>query len=502
MKILLIHKISNNRLDSKNILIPSNLYYIATILRDNGHDVRVSNYSLEDNLEYDLKFFQPEFVGSSCSGLNLLTTFDLFERIKVMNINIKTVLVGEYATFLANEILRRYKYIDYVIGGESEYNFLSLINKRPPKKVEINDLPIPAKYYTYQDIITSRGCNHKCIYCSIPNFFGKTTRFRDAQNVFKELELLHKKGISHFSFSDNTFSLDKNRVLQICKLIIDSNLKITWDCIGIIDAIDKECISIMKKSGCINISYDIVSGSQKILDNLGKNINIDRIKDIALENRTVGMNFTFNIIVGSPGENDESIKETIELLETTKPNSILINKLIIVPGSEISKKCNIDNNLWFDSENDIYYTAEKTVKELDDYIKHIYSKYNLTPYTFDELVRIIKSDPSSFQAFSNLGLFYMKKNMPKDALVALLKSIKINPGFFQSHNNLGVLCIKIGNIDLAERHFFKSIEVNPRYESALLNLARLYRDTKRDYSKYIKMCLDVNPNNESAKTFK
>ena len=150
--------------------------------------------------------------------------------------------------FLGEHFLTHFKVVDYVVAGEGEYTFLALIKSledaagRTPKSIpglayrdgssvvsnapaefipDLDRLPNPARYFVYQHVVSSRGCPGKCTFCGSPQFWGNRVRFHSPQYFVDQLEMLSKKGVTFFYVSDDTFTLKKDHVLHICRLIIE-----------------------------------------------------------------------------------------------------------------------------------------------------------------------------------------------------------------------------------------------------------------------------------------
>ncbi|MBU0615662.1 MAG: B12-binding domain-containing radical SAM protein, partial [Nanoarchaeota archaeon] len=394
MKIMLIHWPNPGYNDPQQNIIPNGLYYIAAILKEKGFDVYLNNCS--EDINEDIKRIAPDLIGISCYTFNAASVFELCDSIKKNNQNIKIILGGPHATTLCDEILIRIASVDIIVNGEGEETFLELasgkaikdikgiayrekdqIKHNPPREpTDIETLPIPARYYNYQRIITSRGCPGACIFCSTPQFWGRDIRFRSPESVIKEIELLNKNyGTSYFIFSDDTFTANKKRTIDICRLILENGLKITWDCRSRVNFICKEQLEWMKKAGCISISYGIESGSQKILNNLNKHINLGQINKATKNTKIHGMQLSFFLIVGSPGEDEQSIHETIEMLKNTRPHNIMVSIMNLTPDIALAKYVPID--LWFKKmTKPIYYTKELNIEKLEEFTKEIYLEFD------------------------------------------------------------------------------------------------------------------------------
>jgi tetratricopeptide (TPR) repeat protein len=173
------------------------------------------------------------------------------------------------------------------------------------------------------------------------------------------LERLYRKGISFFYVSDDTFTMGKDRVIQICKKIIEKDLKITWFAISRVNYVDEEILYWMRKAGCIQISYGVESGSEKIRDILNKRIKTDDIKRAFALTTGYGILARAYFIYGSPGESYETIQETIDLIHEIKPLSVIFYILDIFPGTalyeDFKRRTKLDDNIWLKMIEDILY---------------------------------------------------------------------------------------------------------------------------------------------------
>jgi radical SAM superfamily enzyme YgiQ (UPF0313 family) len=158
-------------------------------------------------------------------------------------------------------------------------------------------------------ILTSRGCPFSCKYCY--HIFGNGARVRSIDKVIEEIKKCKKK----FKFEsllilDETFTIDRKRVMEFCNKIIKENMNLPWSCYARVNLVDIEMLKIMKKAGCYRIGYGIESGSQKILDRMNKRVTIEQAKKAITETRRTGLECGVTFMFGYPGENHETIKET------------------------------------------------------------------------------------------------------------------------------------------------------------------------------------------------
>lgn len=323
-------------------LPPLGLLYIATCAKQAGHDVKVIDTNIDDSLGDTISNFQPEVVGITATTFTLLQALKIAEKAKDCR-NIKVVLGGVHASIYPEETIGLDN-VDYVVSGEGENAFLELLSNiersTPVKTVRskghlevLDALPFPDRTFTdytkYESIlgskgyittmITSRGCPYKCIFCHRPHM-GKQFRARSPKNVLNEMRQIKEMGISEVMVYDDTFTVDRERVVKICKGMIQEKLGLTWDIRARVDTVDIELLRILKLAGCKRIHFGIEASSPKILENLGKQITLEQARQAIKNCKNVGIETLAYFIIGSPGETIEDILHTIEFAKKLNPD--------------------------------------------------------------------------------------------------------------------------------------------------------------------------------------
>lgn len=271
--------------------------------------------------------------------------------------------------------------IDFVVLGEGELSFLELVkslmthedfenvpgigfSKRgsvvinPPRlPIENLDLlPFPARHLLPMDVhigfnflyygkpattmIASRGCPFNCSFCqpTLRKIFGRKSRRRSPENVVDEIEYLIKKyDIKLIIFHDDTFTLNRKWVMDVCDEIIKRNLKIKWICNSRADTLDERLLKKLKEAGCVELRIGVESGNQWILDNiLKKGITINQVRDTFKLIRKCGFKRAWAFfMVGSPGETRDMIQDSIRLAREIKPTHVNISITLPLPGTEL-----------------------------------------------------------------------------------------------------------------------------------------------------------------------
>jgi len=392
VKILLIYPYClDNRLQAEDVrVVPIGLYYIGALLKENHYEVEILNWhdinKTPHKIEETLKEKMPDVIGFSIVHANRWGGIDIAKIAKQILPEVKIVFGGIGTTFLWKHLLKHFEEIDFAVLGEGEYSFLNLIqciekgDHEGAEKVkgisfrkdgqviktsnaeavhDLDQLPMPSKYFEFQHLSSSRGCPSDCTFCGSPQFWGRRVRFHSPDYFVEQIEHLYRKGIKFFYFSDDTFTMRADRVIQICKKIIERNLKITWFAISRVNHVDEEMLYWMRKAGCIQISYGVESGSEKTRAALNKNIRTDDIKRAFAMTINYGILARAYFIYGSPGESEETIQETIELIHEIKPMSAIFYILDIFPGTalyeDFQRRTKVGDDIWLEKIEDIMY---------------------------------------------------------------------------------------------------------------------------------------------------
>jgi anaerobic magnesium-protoporphyrin IX monomethyl ester cyclase len=289
--------------------------------------------------------------------------FEVASVAKSVDRGIVTVLDGLHPSARPVECLSNPD-IDFVVRGEPEYTMRELVGALEkgitedlkkiegigfvkngktvitPPRPEIQDLdalPFPARHLLPMDIyfeaikenpirgeiskrytiiITSRGCPHRCIFCSNHIVMGKTWRGRSPENVVDELEqIVNTYSIRQIDFFDENMTLKKKRVEDICDLIMERGLDIDWYVPNGVraDTLDEELLRKMSVAGCREIRVAPESGVQRVVDEIiKKNLNLGDVEKAVVLAKKVGMKIGVFLMLGLIGETKEDIKETIK----------------------------------------------------------------------------------------------------------------------------------------------------------------------------------------------
>ncbi len=392
MNILLINPYClDPRLQDYDIKVPPiGLYYIGASLIDAGHHCTILNLydkqAQHDTIEHIIGSHQPDLIGISILHANRWGGLDIAKISKKILPSIPVVFGGPGAIFLWHHLLTHFPEVDYIVLGEGERPMVQMadllsegkvdqfsqvpgvafrdgdrLSKNAPQPFleDLDSLPDPSTYFRFQHVISSRGCPWNCAFCGSPRIWKRRVRFHSPQYFVDQLERLHKAGINFFYVSDDTFTLDKQRVIEICKLILKKDLGITWAAISRVNHVDEQILYWMRRAGCMQISYGVESGSPKIRKILNKKLSNGQIKKAFELTSSFGLMPRAYFIYGCPGDNNKTINETIRLMERIRPLGAIFYILDIFPGTalydDFKKRTGLDDDIWLKRIEDIMY---------------------------------------------------------------------------------------------------------------------------------------------------
>jgi len=397
------------------VSVPLGLLYISAYLKGKGYEVLVRdlNYHTMDDLWKPIQRGEIPIVGVSMLSSSRRSSYELIGRVKALNPNVRIALGGNHTSSLY-EILCDNLPIDAVVVGEGEITMYELTERwlnggkvddvwgayvkggryvPRPLIEDLDSLPFPdyeqidfSQYVphivrtrpdyvhngirlrdtAYTNVITSRGCIGRCLFCDIYKHWGSKPRFRSARNVVDEIVMLNQDyGVNFIEFNDDSFALNQKIAKEICQKIIDEGLKIVWvtairaDCCR-----DSELLELMRDSGCLWLAVGVESGSDKILKNIGKGTTRELNRE-AIENiKKAGIKAYALLMCGNIGENDETINETKEFLLATNPDiHSEAGATYCYPGTRYSELMRIDTDFWIDGEDGLPIFHEGFTKE-------------------------------------------------------------------------------------------------------------------------------------------
>ena len=363
---------------------PLNLGYLASFTRQQKPKIEVDILDCEGlNLSYKQieKFLiksKPDIVALTMPTPAYKHTLLVANIAKSLRQKTIIIVGGPQPTALPETVLKE-KCIDFAVIGEGEITFLELVNSlekdrknfhringlafkqknkiiiNPPRELikNLDIIPFPAKdilplntYYlpptkritsgTSTNIVTSRGCPFNCTFCMAKTVWKRTTRFRSIKNVADEIEECVKKyNHQDFTFHDELFTLNRNRVIEFCHELKRRNLNIKWFCQARCGTVDEELLKIMKNAGCEKIGFGFESGDERILKLMKKDNDLTKARESAKLCKKAKIKVVGAFILGYPGETKKTIRKTIDFAKEIDPDTAAFFIAAPYPGTEL-----------------------------------------------------------------------------------------------------------------------------------------------------------------------
>lgn len=405
-------------------VIPLELLYIVSAIEKffkGKYEVKILDIGIGqldlDDVGDEIRFFSPDIIFLN----GLIWEADLIHNIaalsKEINHDIVTLLQGQLPT-LAKEYSLKDRNIDYCIIGEPDITVVELLSalernsdllkikgiiyKRDNKvygggpRDYIEDLDnfsisasawnlINIKEYAkysnwngslkekfYIPMLTSRGCPFDCVFCCNKDVVGKSFRARSPKNVFDEIKFLYEKyDVKEIHFFDAVFNCDIERAKEICNLIIDSGLKISFAFPHGVraDIMTDELIDLFKRAGVYKLVYGVETASSRLQKEIKKNLNINQVKDVIKKTSDAGIIVGGYFMLGFPTESYEEMQETIKFAVESDLDTAAFFKVSLYDYTLGEYNCAMDlvekgEKFPFGFENFSYYSKKRSNTEI------------------------------------------------------------------------------------------------------------------------------------------
>lgn len=440
----LVTGLGKGQIHPRHVLPPLDIGYCASLLEQKGCitlfiDTAIERYTLGEICEVirsqkaEIVVLKPNITAYSC-------TLRLAEAIKKQG-NPYLVAIGPSSSVTPHLFIFPNSPIDVGIIGEAEYTLLEIVERiglfrpltgikgtvyfvrnkgivkeEPRKPIEnLDSLPFPKhslfldKGYTFHyplslkkrmkmaTMLSSRGCPYPCLFCSpiMRVSYEKKYRVRTAGNIVDEMEFLQSKGRNVIYFCDDVFTVDQQRVKEICSEIMRRGLKLVWALQSRAELLEPDMLEKMKEAGCRCINLGIESGSERILKFLCKNLTVSEIEEKVRLCRKKGINVSGNFIIGSPTETKDDLRKTFQLAQ--RLNLDLMEALFFIPypGSAAFAKYGQSDlvDKYSHHDNPVKSYCSISVSDLKKYRRNFYIKYYFRPRY---LIRFILTQGPSF----------------------------------------------------------------------------------------------------------
>jgi anaerobic magnesium-protoporphyrin IX monomethyl ester cyclase len=363
-KILLLRTFKNAGLGGP--LPPLDLLYIASMVIKvfkNRYELKLVDMGLGNLSLYDIEKVLDDFSPQIIVFSSLVWEADLVHAIaslaKGKNKNIILVVEGQLAS-IAKEYLLQDENIDYCITGEAETPMVGLLkslesqmelsevksliyrtdgnvisNKSGSYIENLDELTISSSAWDlidvreyarypnwngtlkerfYIPILTSRGCPFDCNYCCERELLGKKFRTRSPENVFSEIMFLHKKyNVKEIHIFDSVFNYDVERAKQICRLIIDSRIKLSLSFPHGLraDIMTEELLALLRKAGTYKLVYGIETAVPRLQRMINKSLDIRQVNEVIKMTSKTGIIVGGYFMLGFATETIDEMRQTM-----------------------------------------------------------------------------------------------------------------------------------------------------------------------------------------------
>lgn len=409
------------------------LLYLAAVARDHGYQTAIIESDIE-NLDADqvtdrLLKEQPDYIGITLFTVGVWQAAQIARKIKLRLPTTKIVVGGPHISSMSMETMQRFPEFDIAVIHEGEQVLPELLQhlelnsdlnnvngiifrdqtglqKTSPAPTinELDSLPLPAwdllpgfpdtclpAIFDYPQgpvttLAASRGCPFLCKFCDTSTF-GAKVRANSPQNVFNTMKYLNERfGVRHIQFVDDLFLASRVRTLELCDLIIDNQLSMTWSCTARVDTVKPDVLKKMKQAGCWEISFGLETGSNELLQKMEKAARIEISEQAINWTSEAGIRCKGLFMLGYPGENEQTIELTKAFTRRIPMTTMNLSKFTPYPGSPIYREIygtNIRDDHWekMNGMNFIWAPEGLTVEALDreyqNILKNFYKQHRV-----------------------------------------------------------------------------------------------------------------------------
>jgi anaerobic magnesium-protoporphyrin IX monomethyl ester cyclase len=349
--------------DDREFETPLGALYVAAALEELGVDVDWRDFQLAEGAhglsgEPLARYLtgHARVVAISCFADMLPAVIDATRRLYQANKDTIFILGGPGPTASAERILNQYPWINGVVRGEGEktisdwVRFLRrdyqgvisgmvyrdkqtiVVGPKRPRERELDTLPYPAYHlldwdrYKDAQIITSRGCAYRCAFCDVAALWGNQTVYRGIDPTIAEMEMLRDRfGRNRIGIVDDTFVLNRRRVQDFCRMLKQRRTNIDWGCFARINLMTPDLIEKMAEAGCRGIFYGVDSGSQKLLDQIGKKMRGEEVMPVLRLSAQYFKKIEVSFIWGYPFETLDDFRKTLALASEASMLAPVVN---------------------------------------------------------------------------------------------------------------------------------------------------------------------------------
>jgi radical SAM superfamily enzyme YgiQ (UPF0313 family) len=436
---------------STNMIPPLTLAYCAAVLGRSGHETDILDavaLGLRPAQTLDrIRDNEFSLIAINTATPSIKDDLAMADSIKETFPQTFVALLGPHVSIFSEQALQASN-ADAVVRGEPEFAVADLADaleknrsleeisgltvrigpdvKHLPDRSLIDDLdsiPFPARHLLPMDkyrsavwgktpfttMLTSRGCFYGCIYCPYRIGHGTKWRARSPENVVDEIEeCVQRFGVREILFRDPLFTADRERAIEISKLIVERGLRVDWRCETRADLASEEMIEAFARAGCKAINFGVESGSSLILEGV-KRVPIEstRIRSLFETCRRLGIETMAFFIIGLPGETESTVEETVRLALELTPDVVQFTAATPYPNTPYYEQLKAEGLLsedWslFTSRAPVIGTKDLDSEKLQGLIEKAYRRFYFRPRYLFMRLRKLKSGHEAVRAARGL----------------------------------------------------------------------------------------------------
>lgn len=392
MRVTLVHPAGFNFVPGQpdfsvlaNRMPPIGIMQLASWLDKHGHTTALHDClgpyappTIAENAEIVLAT-DPEMVGFSATTSGFMDAIEIATYIRQRRPEIKIVFGNVHVSSLGAPILEEFQEIDYLVIGEGEGALLNLadgkplneignliyrneqgkiiVNPRRDRILDLDELPFPAyeklagfphayhlPLFAYEKrygatMITSRGCPYTCSFCD-RTVFERLYKTNSAQYTYDHMKYLRDKfGVYHINMYDDLFTAKKQRVMDLCELLIENPLGVQWNCAIRTGHTSNEMLAKLKQAGVLMVSMGIESADPEMMERHKAGVTLEAVRDTVRQIHAADMRAKGLFIFGMPGETPETVKTTSDFILSLELDEMNMTKFSPLHGAPIWDEC-------------------------------------------------------------------------------------------------------------------------------------------------------------------
>ena len=435
---------------------PISLATMAKVLREHGHEVKISDCIVErldfDQLSEIAKEFNPGLLVANVVTPAIVSDLSTADLVKRAVSDVRVAVFGIHPTALPEHCFSLSKGLDYAVRGEPEITVAEIADAlegersvqsvsgisyrdeggvvhnpaRPPLEnldelafpawdlIDTNLYRMPFTRSRFLLVGTSRGCPYPCTFCADKAYYGTRLRLRSPRSIADELERNKRDfGVDEALFWSESFTLNRKFALAVAEELIERNLGVKWVCNSRVDHVDLELCQKLRLAGCHMIGFGVESGVQWVLDSVRKHVTLEDTRNAVAVSKKAGLDVVAHCVLGFPGETEETVRETIRFVKGLKVDFAQFYCAVPFPGSELYEEAlakgyiNTDDWAMFEQNYSILDTPSLKACRVMQLRRKAYLQFYLSPHAIRSTLKRVRS-PRGFWNFLKMAFDFVR----------------------------------------------------------------------------------------------